>query len=226
MPAATKLEPLRAALLDVDGTLLDSNDAHAQSWVDALAQHGIQRAFAELRRLIGMGTDHLLPALGIDEGSELADALMETRGGIFRDAYLPHLEPFPSVRALVERLRDAGLELAVASSSSKDDLDALLERACVADLLERKTSADDAERSKPAPDIIEAALALVGQPAQRVLLLGDTPYDIAAGKRAGVGVVAVRCGGWADPDLRGALAIYDDPADLLRQFESSPFAQR
>jgi HAD superfamily hydrolase (TIGR01509 family) len=226
MAAATHAGPLRAALLDVDGTLLDSNDAHAQSWVDALARQGMERDFAQVRRLIGMGSDHLLPELGIDASSELAETLMEIRGRIFREAYLPQLKPFPMVRELVERMRAAGLALAVASSASKDDLAALLERAGVADLLKRKTSADDAERSKPDPDIVEAALSLVGHAPKEVLLLGDTPYDVAAGKRAGVGVVAVRCGGWADGDLHGALAIYDNPADLLGSFSASPFGRR
>lgn len=215
-----------AALLDVDGTLLDSNDAHAQSWVDALARHGIERSFAQLRRLIGMGSDHLLPAIGIDPESERAQALTETRSKIFRADYLPRLRPFANTRALVEHMRAQGLDLVIASSAAKDELGSLLERAGVADLIERRTSADDVERSKPAPDIIEAALSLTGRAAGEVLLLGDTPYDVAAGKRAGVSVVAVRCGGWTDADLRGALAIYDDPADLLSHFTSSPFARR
>jgi len=224
--AKSSTRPMRGALLDVDGTLLDSNDAHAQSWIDALAEHGVARPFEQLRRLIGMGSDHLLPAIGIDESSELARALLETRSQIFRREYLSKLQPFPSARALVERMREQGSSLVVASSASKDELGGLLGRAGVADLLELRTSADDAESSKPAPDIIEAAVALSGHVAGELLLLGDTPYDVAAGTRAGVGVVAVRCGGWADQDLKGAIAIYDDPAALLRDFASSPFARR
>jgi HAD superfamily hydrolase (TIGR01509 family) len=218
--------PPRGALLDVDGTLIDSNDAHAQSWVDALAQHGIARSFYQLRKLIGMGSDHLLPAIGIDASSERAETLMETRGEIFRRDYLPRLQPFPSTRALIEHMREVGLTLVVASSASKDDLGGLLERAGIADLIAKRTSADDADRSKPAPDIVEAALSLSGHAADEVLLLGDTPYDVVAAKRAGVAVVGVRCGGWGDVDLAGAIAIYDDPADLLRRFASSPFARR
>jgi HAD superfamily hydrolase (TIGR01509 family) len=224
--AESSPRPLRGVLLDVDGTLLDSNDAHAQSWVDALAEHGIARPFEQLRRLIGMGSDRLLPAIGIDEPSELAQALQATRSQIFQREYLPKLQPFASARALVERMREQGWSLVVASSASKDELGGLLERAGVADLLELRTSADDAESSKPAPDIVEAAVSLSGHAADEVLLLGDTPYDVAAGTRAGVGVVAVRCGGWADQDLNGAIAIYDDPAALLREFATSPFARR
>jgi HAD superfamily hydrolase (TIGR01509 family) len=218
--------PIRAALLDVDGTLLDSNDAHAQSWVDALAEHGIHRRFQELRPLIGMGADQLLPAIGIDPKSDHADPLKATRSRIFLREYLPKLHPLPSARALLEHMRKLGLKLVVASSASENELDGLLERAGVADLIECQTSGDDAERSKPEPDIVEAARALSGQAADDVLLVGDTPYDVAAGKRAGVGVIAVRCGGWTDSDLTGARAIYDDPADLLRRFASSPFARR
>jgi phosphoglycolate phosphatase-like HAD superfamily hydrolase len=223
---ASSTLPIRGALLDVDGTLLDSNDAHAQSWVDALAKHGINRHFEELRRLIGMGSDQLLPAIGIDASSERAQAMKATRSKIFLHEYLPKLQPFPSARVLLQHMRKLGLKLVVASSASGDELDGLLERAGVADVIESRTSADDAESSKPAPDIVEAARAVSGFAADEVLLVGDTPYDVAAGMGAGVGVVAVRCGGWTDPDLKGALAIYDDPADLLRWFESSPFARR
>ncbi len=102
----------------------------------------------------------------------------------------------------------------------------LLDRAGVADLIDDATSSDDAKSSKPAPDIVEAALASSGLRADEVVMLGDTPYDIESAARAGVGVIAVRCGGFPDDTLAGALAIYDDPAHLLRDYESSPLARQ
>src|SRR5436190_865668 len=130
----------RAVILDVDGTLVDSNDAHAHAWVDAFAESGRMVPFAHIRSLIGMGGDKLVDAAA---------------------------------------------------------------------------SRDEAPHSKPDPDIVRAALARTGCAAQDVIMLGDTPYDIEAAHRTGLGTIALRCGGWSDQALRGAVAIYDDPADLL-----------
>lgn len=213
-------------LLDMDGTLVDSNDAHAEAWLRALAEGGIHVPFAEIRRRIGKGGDKLLPEVaGLDADSPEGKAVSRRRGELFVSEYLPSLRPFPGVRALLRQLRDAGLRLAVASSSKEEELQGLL-RLCGADeVIEAQTSADAAENSKPDPDIIHAALGRLGLPAAEVLLLGDTPYDIEAATRAGVGVVAVRCGGWDDAALKGAVAVYDDPADLLARFDSSPFSR-
>lgn len=143
---------------------------------------------------------------------------------IFARDYQPHLRPFPQVRGLVTRLREAGLWVAIASSSQTAQLDALLQIADIADLLDDTTSSDDAAQSKPDPDIIGAALRKIGLRAAETLLLGDTPYDIEAAQQLGVRTIAVRCGGRGDTDLAGALVIYDDPADLLARFGTSPFA--
>ena len=121
-------------------------------------------------------------------------------------------------------MKRAGLALAVASSSKKDELTGLL-KVCGADrFVEASTSSDDAENSKPDPDFVHAALGRLGHSAELVILLGDTPYDVEAADKAHVRVVAVRCGGWGDDDLSGAIRIYDNPADLLARFEESPFA--
>jgi phosphoglycolate phosphatase-like HAD superfamily hydrolase len=214
------------AVLDVDGTLIDSNDAHARAWVETAAEIGHEVAFEEVRRLIGMGGDRVLPALtGLDEDSPEGERVSERRGELFRERYLAGLSPFPGVRALLERLRDDGYRLVVASSAGEDDLAKLLERAGVADLIEERTSSTDAESSKPAPDIVEAALRSADVGADDAIMLGDTPYDVEASLRAGVPIVAVRSGGWDDRALRGAAAVYEDAAELLRRYDGSPFAR-
>jgi len=218
--------PLKAVLLDIDGTLVDSNDAHARAWVDALAEAGHRVPFERVRRLIGMGGDKLLPeVVGISEDSEEGGRLSTRRSAIFKERYLPTVRPFPGSRALLERFRRDGLTLAVASSAKADELDPLLRIAGADGLVSARTSSDDAEESKPDPDIVHAALARVGQPPDAVLMLGDTPYDVEAATRAGVGIVVLRCGGWDDRALAGALAIYDDPAELMARYEESPFAE-
>jgi HAD superfamily hydrolase (TIGR01509 family) len=215
---------VKGVILDVDGTLVDSNDAHARSWVEALAEFAIHVPFERVRRLIGMGTDKLLPTVcGVTGDSPRGQEMSKRRGEIFKERYLPTLRPFAQADQLLRRMRDAGLRLAVASSATEDDLEALL-RICGADgLVEKRTSSDDTDHSKPDPDIIHAALNRLRMSPPEAMMLGDTPYDIAAAARAGIGTVAVRCGGWADADLNAALAIYDDPADLLAHFDRSPF---
>lgn len=213
---------LSGVLLDVDGTLVDSNDAHARAWVQAMSENGVKVDFTTVRRLIGKGGDKLLPeAAGIDAESTKGRAISDRRGEIFQKEFLPHLRPFPGVKELLARMKNEGLRLAVASSAKKDELKGLL-RLCGADeFIEASTSSNDAEQSKPDPDIIHAALEELELPAAEVILLGDTPYDVEAGIRAGVRVVAFRCGGWDDQNLARAIAIYDNPADLLSKFEES-----
>jgi HAD superfamily hydrolase (TIGR01509 family) len=215
--------PYCAVLLDMDGTLIDSNAAHVKAWVEALKEHGHQVSEKDIWPLVGMGGDNLLPAaVGIDKDSDEGKKISERRGEIFRERYLPHLKPFPEVRPLLERICRDGLRLMVASSSPKDELQKSLEIAGVTDLVEGFTSASDAGRSKPDPDVVEAALDKLGLPASEVVMLGDTPYDIQAAGKAKVGVIAFRCGGFRDEDLRGALALYDDAADLLAHYDESP----
>lgn len=211
-------------LLDVDGTLIDSNDSHARAWVEALREADVTVEFAVMRRLIGMGGDKLLPRVaGIDAESAQGKAISKRRGEIFQKDYLPQIRAFPAVKQLLQRMKQAGLELVVASSSKEAELDPLLHIAHAKEFVKAKTSSDDAENSKPDPDIVHAALARLGHSPEKVILLGDTPYDIEAGLKAGIRVVAVRCGGWADRDLAGAVQIYDDPQDLLKNFEQSVF---
>jgi phosphoglycolate phosphatase-like HAD superfamily hydrolase len=217
-----KREDIAVVLLDVDGTLIDSNDAHAQSWVDVGTEFGYDISFDEVRRLIGMGGDKVLPRLtGLQEESAAGERILERRGEIFRGKYLPLLSPFPRTRELLKRMRADGFELVVASSAGKKDLEALLKQAGIADLLPTKTSSDDAEESKPDPDIVIAALRRARGTPDRAVMLGDTPYDLGACQAAGVRFIALRCGGWDDSMLNGAAEIYDQPADLLERYDES-----
>jgi HAD superfamily hydrolase (TIGR01549 family) len=220
-------DALHVVLLDIDGTLIDSNDAHTRAWVGALAEHGYVVLFEQVRPLIGMGGDKLLPGLvGLDPESAEATRIGETRAELFKRE-LPALRPTRGARDLLVLLKSEGLELVIATSAKEQEVEALLEQAGVADLIAAKASADDAERSKPDPDIVKAALRKSGRYTGHSLLIGDTPYDIEAASGARVPTIALRCGGWwSDDDLRGAIAIYDDPGDLSENFATSPLNVR
>lgn len=215
---------IRAVLLDVDGTLVDSNDAHARAWVDAFADFGHVIPFGRVRPLIGKGGDKLMPEVsGLDPESEEGNHIDERRSKIFRERYLPRLAPFPRARELLERFRADGLRLVVATSAKKDEMDPLLTICGASDLVTARTSSDDAEESKPDSDIVTAALDRAQVTADEALMLGDTPYDIEAAMPLGVGTVALRSGGWEDMALAGAIALYEDARDLLQHYEQSPF---
>ncbi len=216
--------PLHGVIFDVDGTLVDSNGAHTDAWVRAFAENGVVVDAKAVRRSIGMGGDKLVPDVsGLQATEGRGRAVTEARARIFRERHLPRLAAFPGARELVAALHRRGLALAVASSAQDDELQPLLEKAGVADLLRQRTSSDDAERSKPDPDIVQAALHKLALPARDVVMIGDTPYDVEAATRAGIGCIAFRCGGWDDDGLSGAIAVYDGPADLLQGLDHSLF---
>ena len=218
---------IQGILLDVDGTLVLSNDAQAQAWVEAFNEHGYDVAFETVRPMIGMGGDKVVPELapglsGEDgEGKKIAD----TRKELMMTQFGPTLRPAPGSRAFVERAQQEGLTLVVASSATTKELETLLTVARVDDLLHERTTMDDAGQSKPAPDIVAVALEKSGVPAGEAVMIGDSPYDIASAAQVGVGTIALRCGGVSDDDLKGAWAIYDDPADLLAHYDTSPLRE-
>ena len=215
-------------IFDVDGTLVDSNDAHASAWVDAFAEFGFKDvSFDDVRRRIGMGGDKILPDLtGLAENDDRGKKLLDRRKEIFLKKYLPGIQPFACSRDLVERMKLDGMQTVVASSANKHELTPLLRIARVDDLMNDTTSSTDADASKPDPDIIVAAIGKTGLSAEQLIMVGDTPYDVESARRAGVPVIAVRCGGWSDRELDGALAIFDDPADILANYDRSHFARR
>lgn len=220
-------KPLKAVLLDIDGTLLDSNDAHTDAWVQALAHHGHAVLRDQVRPLIGMGGDKVLDELaGLDEQSEQAKAISTERRE-WVSARLDTLSPTSGARALLERLSTLGLRLVVATSATGEELEGLLRQAEVDDLIDDASTSNDADASKPNPDIVMAALDKAGVSPDEVLMIGDTPYDIQSARAAGVETIALRCGGWwNDAALHDAVAIYDDPLALLEQLDDSPIGQR
>ena len=207
--------PFLTVLFDVDGTLVDSNAAHAETWTRALVEHGVNVDVAAVRPLIGMGGDKLLPAVaGVEESSPRGAAMARRKKELFK-AKVPALRPTPGARALLEFLRDQGTTLVVATSAGDREMQAILEQAGLYDLFSAHTSKDDAEESKPDPDIVLAAMARAHARPESTVMVGDTPYDIEAAARAGIPAIALRCGGhWTDADLQGAIHIFDDPAAL------------
>jgi HAD superfamily hydrolase (TIGR01509 family) len=217
---------LKAVLLDIDGTLIDSNDAHTQAWVQTLQRHGRSVGDEQMRSVIGMGSDKVFAeVLGIESDSALAKEITQDRTQLLLNSFIPNLEPAPGARLLLERMRSEGLRLVIASSSG-EELPALLAQAGLQDLLDTAVSSDEVKQSKPDGDIIEVALQKAGVQPMEAVMIGDTPYDIAAAKAAGVKCIALRCGGyWDDAALSEAAAIFDDPAALLRHWADSPLAR-
>ncbi len=201
-----------------------SNEAHAAAWAEAFSEFGYTVPLARLRSMIGMGGDKVLAAVhsALDDESEPGKSIAARRRAIFLERYAPHLQAAPGARELVAQLQSDGLRCVVASSAQASELQTLLRIARVDDLVRDAATSDDAERSKPDPDIVAAALEKAGAAAPESIMLGDTPYDVEAARKAGVPTIALRCGGWDDAGLEGAAAIYDDPADLLAHLRDSP----
>lgn len=210
--------PWRGVLLDIDGTIVDSNDAHAQAWARALAEGGYDIDINAIRPLIGMGGDKLLVALtGVPPNGAPTLRLKEAHAEIFRTAWLPRLNPQPGSRELVQALRKRGITIAVCTGSSASEAAELLKIASVHDLVELVITSDDVLRSKPDPDIIHAGMDRLGLLPHETVVIGDTPYDIVAGRRAGVAAIAVTCGGCSAEQLKGAIVIARDPESLVRE---------
>ncbi len=220
---------IKAVIFDVDGTLVDSVDLHARAWQEAFARFGRHFDFERVRYQIGKGGDQLMPVfLSEEELDEFGEELEEYRGELYKREHLPHVKAFPDVRALFRRVKDEGLQIALASSARAEELKTYKKLARIEDLVEEETSADDAEKSKPHPDIFVAALERLGdvRPSEAVVV-GDTPYDAQAAGKAGVKTIGLLSGGFPEEDLRaaGCDPIYRDAADLLANFDTSPLAK-
>lgn len=219
-----------AVIFDIDGTLLDSVDFHAKAWHEAFAAFGYETDFQTLRREVGKGGDTLLPVfLSKEDIEKYGEKIEEKRGEIFKGKYLRKIKPFPMVRELFQKILSGGGKIALASSAKKDEVEEYKKIAGIADLIEAETSADDAEQSKPHPDIFAAALKKLGDiPAETVVVVGDTIWDAKAAGKLKIRPVGVSCGGFPAEELIGAgcIAVYQNPADLLANYEDSPLARR
>lgn len=219
---------IKAAIFDIDGTLIDTVDLHAEAWVEALKHFGFEIAFQDLRSQIGKGGDQILlgllpPAVIEKQGNTIKDF----RSDLFKREYLHRVHAFPGVRELFERIRAAGQKAVLASSGNADEVEQYKEIARIADLIDSATSSDDAERSKPFPDIFEAALAkLEPLTGSEAVVIGDTPYDAEAARKAQMKCIGVLSGGFSEQALKdaGCIAVYRDVEDLLRNYDSSPLA--
>jgi HAD superfamily hydrolase (TIGR01549 family) len=215
------LSKTRAFIFDIDGTLVDSNELHVDSWDRAFRRFGRQFPREKLRAQIGKGSDQYLPEfLTPDEIDRFGKELDDYRSDLFKKEYLPKVRPFPKVRELFQRIRDDNKRIVLASSGKKADTKYYIDLLKIDDLIEGYTSGDDADNSKPAPDIFAASLKKLGNISDAVSV-GDTRFDIEGARKAGLKTIAFLCGGTSGTILReaGAVAIYRDPADFLAHYD-------
>jgi HAD superfamily hydrolase (TIGR01549 family) len=220
---------LKAVIFDIDGTLIDSVDLHARAWQETFRHFGREIPYREVRHQIGKGGDQLMPVFfSKEELAEFGEEMEKYRSDLFKREYLPRVRAFPKVRALFERIKQDGKRIALASSAKEEELKTYKEIADIDDLVAEETSADDADKSKPHPDIFEAALAALGDvQTNEVIVVGDTPYDAEAAGKANLRTIGVLCGGFPEAELRaaGCIAIYESPAALLARYDESPLAE-
>jgi HAD superfamily hydrolase (TIGR01549 family) len=217
----------RIAVLDVDGTLVDSNYQHALAWHRALRSLGETFPIWRIHRLIGMGGDKLLTALaGEDVEARFGDEARERQGKEV-DALLDEIAPLPGARELLVAIKERGHRLVLASSGQQRHVDFALDLLDARDLADEWTSSADADETKPAPDLLQVALKKLGAPQDAPsIMVGDSTFDVQAAKNAGMPTIAVRSGGFGDDELRdaGAVAIYDTPADLTAALDDTDLA--
>lgn len=220
---------IKAAIFDIDGTLLDSVDLHADAWRQIFLRYGYDIPFMDIRVQIGKGGDQLMPVfLSEKEIGAFGEEMEKERGKLFKNLFLSEVHPFAAVRELFERLKAEGIKLSLASSSKRNEVEHYAKLMEVEDLIESGTSSDDAQNSKPHPDIFEAALKkLEGVKSHEALAIGDTPYDAEAAGKIGIKTIGMLCGGFLEADLRkaGCIEIYQDPSDLLARYAESAFAR-
>jgi HAD superfamily hydrolase (TIGR01509 family) len=210
----------RAVLLDVDGTLIDSNYHHALAWYRAFREHGIVLPVWRIHRHVGMGGDQLIPALAGEDVD--ADAISDARSAAYAQL-IGEVGPLDGARELIVDLKEHGHPLFLASSSPEDELDRYLDLLDARELVDGWTTDDDVEATKPSPDLVRAALAKANT--DDAVLVGDTPWDIQAAREAGLETVTVITGGFSEQELRdaGAAAVFDSVAELRRHLDEAPF---
>jgi HAD superfamily hydrolase (TIGR01549 family) len=214
-----------AVLVDVDGTLIDSNYQHALTWHRAFAQHGCPMAAWRTHRAIGMGADQLVPALaGEDWAAEHGEAVRATEAALFAEL-IGAVAPLPGARGFLELMRRRGHAVVLSSSAKADELEHYVDLLDARDLVDAWTTSADVERTKPEPDLVRAALEKLDDPGDAVMV-GDSVYDIEAAGRAGLPAIAVLTGGFGAGELEaaGARLVVDDLPALIARVDSSPLA--
>jgi HAD superfamily hydrolase (TIGR01509 family) len=218
----------KAAILDIDGTLIDSNYEHVRAWARAFRQHGANFPQAAIHHLIGMGGDHLVPhLLQCAEDDPRVEPIQETHGELYKKEYLPTVRPLPGADALLSRLETEGFLLCLASSAHADEVEHYQELLGVQDRLDGVVTQDDVEESKPSTDIFSTACRKLGIRPEEAILLGDSVWDAKAAEPLGIVMVALRTGGFCEEELRaaGAAAVYRDLPHLLEEWDRSPFGK-
>lgn len=219
---------MKAVLCDIDGTLVESNWLHARAWRDAFAEIDICLDVETVRRQIGKGGDELIPVfVPWWRRTAVEEPLKAYRKFIFQHDYLPQVKPLPGARDLLARCKEAGIDVALASSADGDELEAYKRIIGIEDLVNKNTSASDADKAKPHPDIFTATLRKLKRPASECIALGDTPYDAEAAGLAGLRTIGVTTGGWSREELieAGCVEVYESVAELLERFEESALAK-
>ncbi len=218
---------IRAAIFDLDGTLVDSNELHVLAWDETFRHYGKEFPLEQLRKQIGKGGDQYLPEfLSEAELQKFGAEVDEFRGRIFKKKYLSQVRPFPKVRELFEKIRGENKKIALASSGKETEVRHYEKQAGISGLVDCMTTVDQVAHSKPLADVFIASLNLLSVPANEAVAIGDTPYDVAAAKKIDLPVIGLLCGGFPEQSLRdaGAVAIFRDPADLLERYYQSPLA--
>jgi HAD superfamily hydrolase (TIGR01509 family) len=211
-----------AAILDIDGTLVDTNYQHAIAWYNAFRQHDVRLPVWRIHRHIGMGGDQLVKALagdGVEE--ELGDDIRAAESALYL-SMIQQTQPLEGARQLIEDLKAEGRKVVLASSAKDQEVDHYLDLLDARELVDAWTTSADVEATKPEPDLVRAALDKLGT--DDAVMVGDTPWDVEAAGRAGIETIAVLTGGFSEPELReaGAVAVFDSIVALRDGVRSTP----
>lgn len=219
--------PLKAVFLDIDGTLVDSNELHVAAWDEAFRKAGHRVEKAGIRTQIGKGADQLIPALAPGLDPKTRDDIAGHHADIFATRYLRQVRPLPGGRDLMEMLHAKGIRVVLASSAKEEEVAHYVELMGVKPFVDATISADDVAHSKPAGDIFAAALAKVFPlAASETLAIGDTIYDVQSARRSQIRTIALRSGGASEEELgnAGAAFVYASVKALVDDFDGSPLA--
>jgi HAD superfamily hydrolase (TIGR01509 family) len=219
----------KVLLSDIDGTLVDSNCLHADSWRRTFGHFGIEVGLDEAWSQIGKGGDQLIPVfVNPQDRKRLEDAIKQYRSDLMKREYLRRMVPFAKARELLARVKKAGMKIVLATSAKADDLAFYKRLVGMEDLVDEEATSSDAQQSKPEPDIFAAALKKAGKGAEDAIALGDTPYDAEAAGKLGIPTIGLTSGGWKGRDLlsAGCIEVFRDTEHLLSEFDRSALAAK